>query len=90
MSCMRFVVSGRVQGVFFRASTRARAQALGLTGHALNREDGSVEVLACGEPKALEALREWLHQGPPAARVTGVDIASCTEPEPVPQDFRTG
>lgn len=89
MSCMHFLVSGHVQGVFFRASTRERALALGLTGHARNREDGSVEVLACGEAAALEDLRQWLDHGPPTARVTGVVAASRPEPEPLPDDFRT-
>lgn len=90
MSCMRFVVTGRVQGVFFRASTRERALALGLTGQAVNRDDGCVEVLACGEKAALEGLRQWLHHGPPAAQVTAVDGESCPEPDPLPEDFRTG
>ena len=74
-------VSGRVQGVFYRASTRARAQALGVTGHARNLPDGSVEVLACGEPAAVEALCEWLRQGPPAAEVTGVEVESLATTE---------
>ena len=90
MSCVRFVVSGRVQGVFFRASTRERALALGLTGHAVNREDGSVEVLACGDATALEDLRQWLDHGPPAAQVTNVASESRSEPQPCPDDFRTG
>lgn len=90
MSCMRFVVSGHVQGVFFRASTRERALALGLTGHAINRDDGTVEVLACGEASALEDLRQWLNHGPPTARVTSLHAESRPEPEPLPDDFRTG
>ncbi len=87
MSCLRFRVTGRVQGVFFRAATRERALALGLTGHACNRDDGSVEVLACGEPAALEALRQWLHEGPPAARVASVTATSQPDPDPPPPDF---
>jgi acylphosphatase len=67
-------VSGRVQGVFYRASTRARAQSLGVTGHARNLPDGSVEVLACGPPAAVERLCGWLWQGPPAATVASVEI----------------
>jgi acylphosphatase len=67
-------VSGRVQGVFFRASTRARAAALGVTGYARNMPDGSVEVLACGAAAAVSELCDWLWQGPPAAHVTGVEI----------------
>ena len=69
----RCYVSGRVQGVFYRASTRQRAQELGCRGYARNLPDGRVEVLAVGEPVAVHALVEWLRQGPPAAHVTGVD-----------------
>ena len=87
MACVRFVVSGRVQGVFFRASTREQAMRLGLTGHVRNLEDGSVEVVACGEPSALAALERWLQHGPPSARVTGV-AHSPIAMEP-PATFRT-
>ena len=72
MACRRFVVSGKVQGVWFRASTRQRALALGLTGEAVNLADGRVEVIACGEAAALDALAAWLWQGPELARVDGV------------------
>ena len=68
----RFIVEGRVQGVFYRASTRERALALGLAGSALNRADGSVEVIAAGPADALDALAAWLREGPPAARVEAV------------------
>ena len=70
----RCYVAGRVQGVFYRASTRSRAEALGVTGHARNLPDGRVEVLACGSPQAVEALCAWLWEGPPAAQVTAVDV----------------
>ena len=69
----RCYVSGRVQGVFYRASTRQRAQELGCRGYARNLPDGRVEVLAVGEPAAVHALIEWLRQGPPAAHVTDVN-----------------
>ena len=69
----RFTVTGRVQGVFFRQSTRQKALELGLDGWVLNRTDGAVEGLACGMGDALAALREWLGRGPPAARVGAVD-----------------
>jgi acylphosphatase len=72
----RCYVSGRVQGVFFRASTRERAQQLGCRGYARNLADGRVEVLAVGEPAAVHALVEWLWHGPPAAHVQDV---SCTQ-----------
>lgn len=74
-SCRLFRVTGRVQGVFFRASTRQQAERLGLTGHAHNLRDGSVEVLACGPEAGLDALEAWLRQGPPHARVDGVESA---------------
>jgi acylphosphatase len=72
MTCARFVVSGRVQGVFFRASARDEALRLGLTGHAMNLPDGTVEVVACGEEAALAQFERWLGRGPPLARVSGV------------------
>ena len=71
-ACRRYRVTGRVQGVFFRASTRTAALDLGLCGYAKNLDDGSVEVLACGSAAALDALDEWLQQGPPTAQVDSV------------------
>ncbi|MCG5515701.1 MULTISPECIES: acylphosphatase [Ectothiorhodospira] len=70
---MRCWISGRVQGVFFRASTQDKAQALGLDGYAMNLSDGRVEVVAQGPESALESLGQWLRQGPPKARVDSVD-----------------
>lgn len=72
MAAARFLVSGKVQGVFFRASTRERALDLGLSGRATNLPDGRVDVIAEGDAAALDALEAWLHQGPPAARVESV------------------
>jgi len=72
MATARFVVSGRVQGVFFRASTRAQAHRLGIAGSARNLADGSVEVIASGADQALRELEDWLWRGPPAARVERV------------------
>ena len=68
----RYRVEGRVQGVWFRESTRREAAPRGITGHAVNRPDGSVDVLACGKPEALDALERWLHKGSPLARVDRV------------------
>jgi acylphosphatase len=68
----RVLVSGRVQGVGFRAATVDEARGLGLVGHARNLPDGRVEVLAVGANAALEALVAWLHSGPPLARVEAV------------------
>jgi acylphosphatase len=69
----RFLVSGKVQGVFFRASTREQALVLGLRGHARNLADGRVEVFAAGDAGALDALAQWLHQGPSLAQVKQVE-----------------
>lgn len=77
MAAARFVVSGRVQGVFYRASTREQALALGLTGMARNLADGRVEVIACGAPSALDMLEQWLSRGPPAAQVESVRREAC-------------
>lgn len=68
-SAARFYVAGKVQGVFFRASTREQATRLGLRGYARNLADGRVEVLAAGDTSALDALADWLRHGPPHARV---------------------
>ena len=81
MPCARFVVIGRVQGVFFRASTRTRALQLGIAGYAKNRADGSVEVVASGSQEALDELDGWLHHGPPAARVDQVMHEALPEQE---------
>jgi len=86
MGCVRFLVSGRVQGVFFRASTREEALRLGLTGHAKNLPDGSVEVVACGDDAALAELQRWLQLGPPLAQVSRVERS--TTDIAVPERFR--
>ena len=70
----RCLVSGRVQGVFYRASTRDKARELGVRGHARNLPDGRVEVLAVGRLEGVRALVSWLWTGPPAARVTAVEV----------------
>ena len=70
--CRKFRVKGRVQGVWFRESTRQQASRLGIQGYAINLPDGSVEVLACGRPDALGRLAGWLQQGPPLAQVRSV------------------
>jgi acylphosphatase len=75
----RFLVSGLVQGVFFRASTRTRAQELGLHGYAMNLADGRVEVVASGSDDALDQLAAWLRHGPPSARVDGVACEAIAE-----------
>lgn len=66
----QFTVYGKVQGVWFRASTREQALALGLSGFASNLADGSVRVEAQGDKDALDHLEQWLRHGPPLAKVT--------------------
>jgi len=68
-------IRGKVQGVFFRESTRLEATRLGLTGWVRNRDDGSVEAVAEGAQAALEEFIRWCHRGPQAARVTDVEHA---------------
>ena len=91
MIARRCLVAGRVQGVFYRASARARAEALGVTGHARNLPDGRVEVLACGAPEAVDALCAWLWDGSPASHVSAVEIEDLPleSVQPWPQVFRT-
>lgn len=75
MICRRCLVSGRVQGVWYRASTQQEAERLGVSGYARNLADGRVEVLACGDEPSVEELCQWLWQGPRHAEVTRVDCA---------------
>ncbi len=85
----RFTVRGRVQGVFFRESTRRVAESLGITGHAINLANGDVEVLACGEPAELDKLADYLADGPTMAVVTGVS-AEFVETDDEYDRFVTG
>nr|WP_261874735.1 acylphosphatase [Vibrio rarus] len=70
--CQKFVVSGRVQMVGFRYHTAHQGLKFGLTGYAKNLNDGRVEVMACGERQAIEALDEWLKVGPKTSTVADV------------------
>ena len=88
MICHRCLVSGRVQGVFFRDSTRRLASELGLRGWVRNRRDGRVEVLAAGEEAAWRQLRNWLQIGPQAAKVTNIEcIDEPCRPDELPAGF---
>lgn len=80
--CRLYRITGRVQGVFFRASTRDIAIDLGLTGYARNMPDGSVEVLACGGSDALDTLGAWLRSGPRMASVTEVSESNVDRDAP--------
>ena len=84
MHTVRCIVHGRVQGVFFRDSTRRLAESLGVHGHAVNLPDGGVEVVARGAEEAVATLKRWLRQGPPQARV---DSVAC---EPLAADVADG
>lgn len=72
MNTARFIVGGKVQGVWFRAATREQALRLDISGYAKNMPDGRVEVLASGTGEALAALEQWLWRGPPLAKVDNV------------------
>lgn len=80
-------VTGRVQGVSFRAWTRNEATRLGLGGWVRNEADGSVTTLLSGPPEAVDAMTDLLWAGPPAANVTGVRLEAVMPREPLP-DFR--
>ncbi|WP_292972187.1 acylphosphatase [Pantoea sp. UBA4549] len=83
-------VYGMVQGVGFRYYTQQQAQTLGLTGHARNLPDGSVEVLACGNEQQVGTLISWLQAGGPhSARVDNVLTEPCQLTE-LPDSFTTG
>lgn len=70
--CIHYIVSGRVQGVWFRATTKEEAEKLGLTGWVRNLSDGRVEVLACGPKEKIAQMHAWLEQGPKKAEVKEV------------------
>ena len=72
MVCKRITVIGKVQGVYFRASTQEQAVSLGLLGEVRNLPDGNVEVIACGPPDQVQRLIDWCHDGPPRAVVEQV------------------
>lgn len=72
MGCRRWIVSGRVQGVYYRGSTQRQARQLGLDGSARNLDDGTVEVVACGPEQQLDQLERWLWSGSEWSEVDGV------------------
>jgi acylphosphatase len=88
--CKRCVVGGRVQGVFYRATTARRAHELSIRGYARNLPDGRVEVLACGEDEAVQAFVSWLWIGSSASKVMSVDVTEAPlDPGQVPKGFHT-
>jgi acylphosphatase len=82
MRCVRVRISGRVQGVFFRASCARRADELGLSGWVRNRPDGDLEAVFEGADEAVENIVAWCREGPPHARVDRVQVQA--EP-PLPE-----
>lgn len=69
------IVSGRVQGVFYRQSTKEKASSLQVTGIVKNLQDGCVQIIATGTPEALDSLVAWCKTGPPKANVTDVQVS---------------
>jgi len=81
MIAKHVVVTGRVQGVWFRAWTREQAQALGVSGWVRNQPDGSVEAVLTGSDEAVAALIALLHKGPPVAQVKAVQVTDAKPPQ---------
>lgn len=78
----RMIVSGRVQGVWFRGWTVEEAQARALDGWVRNRRDGTVEALVAGPEQAVLAMIEACHHGPPSGHVASVDVVDAEDPGP--------
>ena len=76
----RIIASGRVQGVFFRDSTRRRADSLGVAGWVTNRPDGAVEAVFEGDAEAVESMIRYVREGPGNSRVSDLDVIE-EEPE---------
>lgn len=74
-SKVHVIISGKVQGVWFRANTKQKAEQLGLTGWVRNTSDGKVEAVFEGDKKLINEIVEWCNQGPPLAEVDNVDIS---------------
>ena len=72
--CIHAMVTGRVQGVFFRDNTQKQAKALNIQGWVRNKPDGTVELVAKGDDANIETLITWLHHGPEMARVDKLDL----------------
>ena len=79
MAAVRLVITGKVQGVFFRARAKEEADRLGIRGWVKNRDDGTVEIVAEGIPGTLEQFVDWCGRGPPEASVTGVERTAAED-----------
>lgn len=82
MVSRHIMVEGLVQGVGYRYAFSGQAQALGLTGWVRNRSDGRVEALVHGPQPAIDTLLQWARRGPPAARVSRVDVQDAPDAAP--------
>jgi acylphosphatase len=78
--CIRCIVTGRVQGVFFRAATQRKALELDINGWARNLPNGCVEVVACGDENKVRKLQDWLWVGPQHASVSDVSVTGVEDP----------
>jgi acylphosphatase len=85
------LVSGRVQGVWYRASTQKKAQSLGLVGWVRNLTDGRVELVAIGDQDQLQKLLDWCYQGPELAEVKAIEVTwgEVTDEDRLMSDFNT-
>ena len=86
-NCCRFNVRGKVQGVFFRASTREQATRLGLTGWVRNLPNGDVELLVFGDTEKIDMLGSWLRRGPQYAEVSEVKAEMLPAATDTPRGF---
>jgi len=82
-SKVHVIISGRVQGVWFRASTKNKAEQLGIKGWVRNTPDGNVEAVFEGDEKVIEEMLEWCNHGPPLAKVDNVQVKK----QPVSYEF---
>jgi acylphosphatase len=73
--CVRAIISGRVQGVFFRMETRKAAQRIGVFGWVKNKKDGTVEALFEGEKERVDSVLKWCRKGPPLSEVEKVSLS---------------
>ncbi len=78
---VKIIVSGRVQGVYFRKFTQKKARQLAINGCVRNLPDGRVEIVACSTGEAIQNLISWCHKGPLMAKVRQVDVADILPPE---------
>lgn len=74
MQTLLIIVSGKVQGVWYRQSAKEKALQLGITGEVSNKSDGTVKIIATGTAEQLTQLTDWCKQGPPKANVTNLDV----------------